>query len=122
MLLKFCLPLLNFYLIYLQSILRIPLLKFYCKPDRFIKHGTFSVPKICIVVSTGFCFIVNSCWTLIFIPLSQVEKLFVFLFTVGVVVSLVSITSMLVYLDDFVSLLNMLLRLDRTLGKIFSGN
>lgn len=122
MLFKFSLPLLNLYLTYLETILRIPLLKFSYKQNKFIKLGVFSVPKSCMALSTGVCFIVNSFFTLVFIPLSQVEKMFVSLFTIGMIVSLISFRSMLVYLDDFISLLNILLGLDARFGKFFPGN
>lgn len=75
-----------------------------------------------MALSTGVCFIVNSFFTLVFIPLSQVEKMFVSLFTIGMIVSLISFRSMLVYLDDFISLLNILLGLDARFGKFFPGN
>lgn len=101
MLFKFGLDLLNLHLNYLQIILRIDLLKFNCKRRKFVKSGAFSTQKFSIVGLTGFVTVANWMYILIFVPLCKVETMFVAVLTVGFVLGLIVLASLLLYLDDF---------------------
>lgn len=121
MLFKFGLNLLNLHLKYFKVILKIELLKYNHRKSEFVKSEPFSTTKFSIFSLTGFATVVSCLYTLIIVPLRKAETMFVALLTVGFILCLVVSASLLLYLDDFKCLPNMLLRLDNTFGKHFLG-